>query len=132
MNDARKAFIDYHLAERQRKIDLIRGEVAALRPMGVASELSLVMGGRPSRGVLCSVPYGATYVFAKARTPTPEQVEPLLILLGGGVDKMQEGMEKFAFIRKKTVQEYLQRCHSIGIDRQERCLLKEAKEITLL
>ena len=63
---------------------------------------------------------------------TPEQVEPLLILLGGGVDKMQEGMEKFAFIRKKTVQEYLQRCHSIGIDRQERCLLKEAKEITLL
>jgi hypothetical protein len=63
---------------------------------------------------------------------TPEQVEPLLILLGGGVDKMQEGMEKFAFIRKKTVQEYLQRCHAIGIDRQERCLLKEAKEITLL
>ena len=63
---------------------------------------------------------------------TPEQVEPLLILLGGGVDKMQEGMEKFAFIRKKTVQEYLQRCHSIGIDRQERCILKEAKEITLL
>ena len=41
-------------------------------------------------------------------------------------------MEKFAFIRKKTVQEYLQRCHSIGIDRQERFLLKEAKEITLL
>ena len=41
---------------------------------------------------------------------TPEQVEPLLILLGGGVDHMQEGMEKFAFIHKKTVQEYLQRC----------------------
>jgi hypothetical protein len=41
-------------------------------------------------------------------------------------------MEKFAFIRKKTVQEYLQRCHSIGLDRQERCLLKEAKELTLL
>lgn len=63
---------------------------------------------------------------------TPEQVEPLLILLGGGVEHMDKGMEKFAFIRKKIVQEYLQRCHSIGINRQERCLLKEAKEITLL
>lgn len=63
---------------------------------------------------------------------TPEQLEPLLILLGGGVEHMDKGMEKFAFIRKKIVQEYLQRCHAIGLDRQERCLLKEAKELTLL
>jgi hypothetical protein len=45
---------------------------------------------------------------------------------------MDKGMENFAFIRKKIVQEYLQRCHAIGLDRQERCLLKEAKELTLL
>ncbi len=63
---------------------------------------------------------------------TPEQIEPFLILLGGGVDNMNAGLEKFAIIRKKIVQEYLQRCHSIGLDRHERCLLKEAKEITLL
>ena len=63
---------------------------------------------------------------------TPEQVEPLLILLGGGEDKMDEGNEKFAFIRRKIVQEYLQRCHSIGLDRQERCLLKESKDINLI
>jgi hypothetical protein len=63
---------------------------------------------------------------------TPEQLEPFLILLGGGEDKMNEGMTKFAFLRKKIVQEYLQRCHSIGIERQDRCLLKEAKEINII
>jgi hypothetical protein len=63
---------------------------------------------------------------------TPEQVEPLLILLGGGADKMDEGMEKFGFLRRKMVQEYLQRCHSIGIDRQERCLLKDAQNINII
>lgn len=63
---------------------------------------------------------------------TPEQVEPFLILLGGGVDHMDEGMEKFAFLRRKIVQEYLQRCHSIGLERQERCLLKDAKDINII
>jgi hypothetical protein len=63
---------------------------------------------------------------------TPEQVEPLVILLGGGVDKMDEGMKKFEFLRRKIVQEYLQRCHSIGIDRQERCLMKEAKDMNII
>jgi hypothetical protein len=63
---------------------------------------------------------------------TPEQLEPLLILLGGGEDKMSDGMVKFAFLRKKMLQEYLQRCHSIGLERQERCILKEAKEINII
>ena len=63
---------------------------------------------------------------------TPEQVEPFLILLGGGVEHMDEGMEKFAFLRRKIVQEYLQRCHSIGLERQERCLLKDAKDINII
>ena len=46
----------------------------------------------------------------------PEQVEPLLILLGGGKGKMAEGREKFGYIQRKIVQEYLQRCHSSGND----------------
>jgi hypothetical protein len=45
---------------------------------------------------------------------------------------MNEGMEKFGFLRRKIVQEYLQRCHSIGIDRQDRCLMKEAKDINII
>jgi hypothetical protein len=63
---------------------------------------------------------------------TPEQLESFLILLGGGTDKMSEGMTKFTFLRKKIVQEYLQRCHSIGLERQERCLLKDAKDINII
>lgn len=63
---------------------------------------------------------------------TPEQLEPMLILLGGGEDKMDDGMEKFAILRRKMVQEYLQRCHSIGIDRQERCIMKEAQDINII
>ena len=45
---------------------------------------------------------------------------------------MDAGMEKFATLRKKIVQEYLQRCHSIGLERQERCLLKEAKDVNII
>jgi hypothetical protein len=63
---------------------------------------------------------------------TPEQLEPFLILLGGGEDKMNEGMAKFTILRKKIVQEYLQRCHSIGLERQDRCILKEAKDINII
>ena len=63
---------------------------------------------------------------------TPEQIEPFLILLGGGAAYMNEGMEKFGVLRKKIVQEYLQRCHSIGLDRQDRCLLKEAQDINII
>jgi len=63
---------------------------------------------------------------------TPEQLEPLLILLGGGEAHMDAGMEQFAILRKKMVQEYLQRCHSIGLDRQERCMLKEAEDINII
>lgn len=45
---------------------------------------------------------------------------------------MHEGMEKFGHIQRKIVQEYLQRCHSIGLERQDRCLLKDAKDINLI
>lgn len=63
---------------------------------------------------------------------TPEQIEPLLILLGGGIDDMEIGRERLAYMRKKVVEEYLQRCRSIGINRQERCRLTGAKNINLL
>jgi hypothetical protein len=63
---------------------------------------------------------------------TPEQLEPFLILLGGGEKHMDVGMQKFGVLRHKIVQEYLQRCHSIGLDRQERCKLREAQEINII
>jgi hypothetical protein len=45
-------------------------DLAALRPMGMASELSVAMGLRPRRGVAMSVPSGHVYVFAKSRQPS--------------------------------------------------------------
>ena len=62
----------------------------------------------------------------------PRAVRTLLILLGGGVDKMDEGMEKSDFSAARSSRNTLQRCHSIGIDRQERCLMKEAKDINII
>lgn len=55
-----------------------------------------------------------------------------MILLGGGEKHMDVGMQKFGILRHKIVQEYLQRCHSIGLDRQERCKLREAQEINTI
>lgn len=53
----------------------IEREIRSYAPLGVASDLSLAMGARPSRGVLVGCPNGATYVFAKARCPKAETVE---------------------------------------------------------
>ena len=58
--------------------------------------------------------------------------ETLMILLGGGEAFMDVGKERLAYIRKKTVQEYLQRCRAIGIDRQPRCLLQGAQDISVI
>ena len=51
----------------------------------------------------------------------PTAIEPRLILAGGGVDRMQEGMMKTAFLFQKQVREYLHRLKVAGLDRSERC-----------
>jgi hypothetical protein len=51
----------------------------------------------------------------------PQQMEPRLILAGGGVDRMQEGMMRTAFLYQKQVREYLHRLKVAGLDRSERC-----------
>ena len=53
----------------------------------------------------------------------PTAIEPRLILAGGGVDRMQEGMLKTAFLFEKQVREYLHRLQVAGLDRGERCRL---------
>jgi len=50
-------------------------------------------------------------------------IEPRLILAGGGVDRMQEGMMKTGFLFQKQVREYLHRLKVAGLDRGERCRL---------
>jgi hypothetical protein len=53
----------------------------------------------------------------------PEQVEPMAILMGGGIDHFDKGMELQGQLWRRVVNEYLQRCDSAGLDRRPRCLL---------
>jgi hypothetical protein len=51
----------------------------------------------------------------------PQTLEPRLILAGGGVDRMQEGMMRMGFLHQKQVREYLHRLKVAGLDRTQRC-----------
>jgi hypothetical protein len=53
----------------------------------------------------------------------PESVEPMAILLGGGIDNFDKGMELQGQLWRRIVHEYLQRCDSAGLDRRPRCIL---------
>ncbi|MFZ0678612.1 MAG: hypothetical protein WAN07_13005, partial [Candidatus Binatus sp.] len=53
----------------------------------------------------------------------PEAVEPMAILMGGGVDHFDKGMELQGQLWRRIVHEYLQRCDSAGLDRRPRCIL---------
>lgn len=48
-------------------------------------------------------------------------VEPLAILLGGGLDKIDAGMDGMKHVWTMLVEEYLARCDRAGFPRRERC-----------
>ncbi len=48
-------------------------------------------------------------------------IEPVAVLLGGGVKKIDQGMEGLVHVWSMFVEEYLQRCARAGFDRRERC-----------
>ena len=50
-------------------------------------------------------------------------IEPLAILLGGGLDKIDQGMEGVAKLWEVFIDEYLQRCERAGFQRRERCTI---------
>lgn len=52
-----------------------------------------------------------------------ELLEPLAILLGGGVAKLDQGMDGVAKMWEVFMSEYLQRCKRSGFDRTERCTM---------
>ncbi len=51
----------------------------------------------------------------------PALVEPIAVLLGGGLDKIDQGMEGMAKLWSMFIEEYLQRCARAGFDRRARC-----------
>ncbi|MCC7410567.1 MAG: ferritin-like domain-containing protein [Gammaproteobacteria bacterium] len=48
-------------------------------------------------------------------------IEPVAILLGGGLNKIDQGMDGLAHMWTMFVEEYLQRCARAGFDRRARC-----------
>jgi hypothetical protein len=53
----------------------------------------------------------------------PTLVEPVAILLGGGLDKIDAGMDGMMRVWSMFIDEYLQRCERAGFDRRARCIL---------
>ncbi len=50
-------------------------------------------------------------------------VEPVAILLAGGLDKIDHGMEGLAKMWSMFIEEYLQRCARAGLERRARCTI---------
>ncbi len=48
-------------------------------------------------------------------------IEPVSILLGGGLDKIEQGLEGMLKVWAMFIEEYLQRCDRAGFNRRERC-----------
>ena len=50
-------------------------------------------------------------------------VEPVAVLLGGSLDKIDQGMEGMARLWSMFIEEYLARCARAGFERRERCTI---------
>ena len=53
----------------------------------------------------------------------PALVEPVAVLLGGGLDKIDHGMEGMQKLWRLFIDEYLQRCDRAGFPRRDRCTI---------
>ena len=53
----------------------------------------------------------------------PGLLEPIAVLMGGGVDHFDEGMQGVEILWSVLIDEYLQRCERAGFDRAEWCTL---------
>ena len=54
-----------------------------------------------------------------------ELLEPLAILMAGGVENIEEGVQGANILWEKIVRDYLHRCDVAGLDRRSRCRLPE-------
>jgi hypothetical protein len=53
----------------------------------------------------------------------PVLIEPVAVLLGGGVAHIDRGMDAMAHLWRMFIEEYLQRCARAGFDRRARCTI---------
>lgn len=59
-------------------------------------------------------------------TLEPQTSEPRAILAGGGIDNIELGMARMAFIYEKQVREYLSRLQIAGLDREPRLTIPKS------
>jgi hypothetical protein len=52
-----------------------------------------------------------------------QNTEPVAVLLGGGLSRIDQGMEGMAKLWRMFMEEYLQRCERAGFDRRARCTI---------
>jgi hypothetical protein len=52
-----------------------------------------------------------------------QNTEPIAVLLGGGLQHIDKGMEGMAHLWRMFIDEYLQRCERAGFARRERCTI---------
>jgi len=55
----------------------------------------------------------------------PVVLEPLAVLMGGGLDEIDSGMDGVAFLWDVVKEEYLQRCDRAGLFRRDVCQFGE-------
>ena len=51
----------------------------------------------------------------------PSLIEPVALLLGGGLERMDQGMEGMGKLWEMFIEEYIARCERAGFMRRERC-----------
>ncbi len=52
-------------------------------------------------------------------------IEPVAVLLGGGLEHIDRGMEGMVHLWRMFIDEYLQRCARAGFDRRQRCTIPQ-------
>ena len=53
----------------------------------------------------------------------PALIEPVAVLLGGSVDRIDDGMQQMGHLWHMFIDEYLQRCERAGFERRGRCMI---------
>ena len=68
---------------------------------------------------------GTELIFLNNFFTTPDIIEPLAVLFGGGVRHVDTGLERLRIWWRQVREDYLRRCDRAGFNRRERCLFPE-------
>ncbi len=91
--------------------------------------LKFYLENHPHRGqaeeALHAIADGTELIFLTNFFTTPDIIEPLAVLFGGGVQHIEAGLDRLRIWWKRVREDYLARCDRAGFKRRERCLFPE-------